>query len=301
MSEKRTVIGLDMVHVAKVLTDDSSGITFDTPIPITGAVKMTINPNGSNVEDYGDNAVLLTINSRASTQVSCEFMEINDARKAELLGQTRANGITAETAMDQSPYFAIGGRRWLSGTDDSGNKVYEYIWLLKGKFAVPNIDSETKKDNVSPQHVTLEGSFISPTYVSNILTRGRTDEGLSSAAASAWFDAPVISPTVDLGALGVVIAKSSTNTTFTFAKTGGGAFSIVEASAVIGESILVSKAGVLQTGAIVWTGQGTATVVGTFTPDTAYGTADIDFVVTSGVKDTNGVSCTPEVLQISYP
>lgn len=301
MGDPRPIIGLDMVYVAKVLTDTSSGMTFDTPVRIRGAVKMSINPNGALAEDYGDNEVLATINSRGSTQVSCEFMDIDPTIQAALLGQTRANGITMETALDQSPYYAIGGRRWLNGTDGSGDKVYEYIWILKGKFSVPNRDTETKKDTVSPQHVTMEASFVSTTYNGAILNSGRTDYDLTSATASAWFNTPVIAPTVDLGALNVAIAKATLDTTFTFTKTGGGTFSINTDSVSIGENIIVSKAGVIQAGAIVWSGQGTATVVGTFTPTTPYGTADIDFAVTSGVKDSNGVGCTPELLQIAYP
>jgi phi13 family phage major tail protein len=301
MADPKPIIGLDMVYVAKVLTDTSSGMTFDTPVRIRGAVQMNINPNGSMAEDYGDNEVLATMNSRGSTQASCEFMDIDPAILAALLGQTRANGITAEQAMDQSPYYALGGRRWVNGTDGSGNKIYEYIWLLKGKFAVPNRDAETKKDTITPQHVTLEASFISTTYNSNIMTHGRTDYDLPAATAAAWFTAPVVAPTVDLNALGVAIAKSGTDATFTFTKTGGGTFNINTDSAVVGSTILVSKAGANQAGAIVWSGQGTATVVGTFTPTTAFGTADIDFAITSGVKDSNGVGCTPELLQISYP
>lgn len=300
MAEQRVRIGVQDCYIAKVLTDTSSGMTFDTPIHIPGTVKVDIKPNGGLVVDYGDNAALVTVNYRGVTDGTIEMLDVPAATLATMLGQTRSNGITAESALNQSPYFALGFKVWLSG-DDSGNNVYQYFWYHKGKFAVPDGSYETKKDTITPQHVTLNAQFISNTYNGLIGVNGRSDQDLPSATAAAWFNAPVIAPTVDLGALNCAIAKSSTNATFTFTKTGGGTFSIVADSAVVGSTILISKAGDLQSGTIAWTGQGTATVVGTFTPTTAFGTADIDFAVTSGVKDTNGVSCTPEMLQIAYP
>jgi phi13 family phage major tail protein len=301
MAEQRVRIGVQDCYIAKVLTDTSSGMTHDTPVRIPGTVKVDIKPNGGLVVDYGDDQALVTVNYRGVTDGTVEFLDVPSSIVAELLGQTRANGITGESALDQSPYYALGFRVWISGDDGSGGKVYQYFWYHKGKFSVPDGTYETKKDTVTPQHVVMNAQFISNTYNGLIGVNGRTDESLPTATEAAWFNAPVLAPTVDLGALGVVIAKSSTDTTFTFTKTGGGTFSINTDSAVVGSTILVSKAGANQAGAIVWTGQGTATVVGTFTPTTAYGTADIDFAVTSGVKDSNNVGCTPELLQIAYP
>jgi phi13 family phage major tail protein len=275
-------------------------MTFDTPVRIPGTVKVDIKPNGGLVVDYGDNAALVTVNYRGVTDGTVEFLDVPASIVSTLLGQTRANGITAESALDQSPYFALGFKVWLSG-DNAGNNVYQYFWYHKGKFAVPDGSYETKKDTITPQHVIMNAQFISNTYNGFIGVNGRSDEDLPTATASAWFNAPVLAPTVDLGELNVAIAKSSTNATFTFTKTGGGTFSIVTDSAVVGTSILVSKAGANQAGTIAWTGQGTATVVGTFTPTSAFGTADIDFAVTSGVKDSNGVGCTPKLTELSYP
>lgn len=300
MAEQRVRIGVQDCYIAKVLTDTSSGMTFDTPIHIPGTVKIDIKPNGGLVVDYGDNAALVTVNYRGVTDGTIEMLDVPASTLATMLGQTRANGITGESALNQSPYFALGFKVWLSG-DDSGNNVYQYFWYHKGKFAVPDGSYETKKDTITPQHVVLNAQFISNTYNGLIGVNGRSDQDLPAATASAWFTAPVIAPTVDLNALGVVIAKSSTNTTFTFTKTGGGTFSINTDSATIGTNILVSKGGALQSGAIVWAGQGTATVVGTFTPGTAYGTATVNVAITAGVKDLNGVGCTPNVTTLSYP
>lgn len=301
MSEQRTRIGVQDFYIAKVLTDTSSGMTFDTPVRVPGTVKVDIKPNGGLVVDYGDDAALVTVNYRGVTDGTIEMIDVPPSIIASLLGQTRANGITGESALNQSPYYAIGFRVWLSGDDGSGNNVYQYFWYHKGKFAVPDGSYETKKDTITPQHVVLNAQFISNTYNGLIGVNGRSDYDLPAATATAWFNAPVLAPTVDLNALGVVIAKSSTNTTFTFTKTGGGTFSINTDSATIGTNIIVQKAGVAQAGAIVWGGQGTATVVGTFTPTVAYGTATIDCAVTTGVKDSNGVGCTPKLTELSYP
>lgn len=294
-------IGVDMAYVARLTGDSDSALTYNTPVKVPGTVKVSVDPTGNLITDYGDNMAYFTTNARGNTKLSLEFIDTDPALMASLLGQTRANGITAEQAVDQSPYYAFGFRVWIGGDDGAGNKIYKYYWLLKGKFAVPKEDFETKKETITPQHVMLDAEFISTMYNKNIETHGRTDYSLSSTDAANWFNAPVIAPTVNTNALGVTIAKSTTDITFTFAKTGGGTFSIATDTAVIGSTILVDKAGALQAGTIAWTGQGTASVVGTFTPTTAFGTATILATVTSGVKDLNGIGCTPAMKSLSYP
>ena len=44
-------IGLDEVHIAKVISDDANGIVYDTPIALKGAVNASVNPNSDVATD----------------------------------------------------------------------------------------------------------------------------------------------------------------------------------------------------------------------------------------------------------
>lgn len=67
MAGENPKIGLDHVVIAKVLSDTKSGITFDTPIPLVGAVNATVNPNSDVAVDYADNGAFFVTNNRGNT------------------------------------------------------------------------------------------------------------------------------------------------------------------------------------------------------------------------------------------
>ena len=137
MANENPRIGLDNVVIAQLISDDENGVVYDTPIALKGAVNATVNPNSDVAVDYADNGAFFAMNNRANTEVSLEMTNVDPATLALMLGQSRSGGVTVETAMDSSPYFAMGFRVWIGGTDANGNKIYEYMWLAKGKFSVP--------------------------------------------------------------------------------------------------------------------------------------------------------------------
>ena len=143
MAKENPVIGLDNVVIAQLLSDDENGVTYDTPIALKGAVNASVNPNSDVAVDYADNGPFFVMNNRGNTELTLELTNIDPATKALMLGQKRSGGITVETPMDSSPYFAMGFRVWVGGTDENGNKIYEYMWLAKGKFSVPESGAET--------------------------------------------------------------------------------------------------------------------------------------------------------------
>jgi phi13 family phage major tail protein len=298
-------IGVDSCYVAKLVSDPDTGApSWNTPVKLPGVVKLTVNANGALITDWADNKAFFVTNSRGNTQVSMENVNIDPAILADMLGQTRANGITLEKALDQSAYYALGFRVWIGGTDDSANKIYRYIWLLKGKFAVPSTNGETKKATITPQHMTLTAEFIalnSADYDNLIMTHGRTDADLTVTVASAWFNAPVVSTGVDVTAVTVAITADDTNNqvVFTFAK-GGATYSMAEASAIVGAGVLVIKSGVSQAGTIAWSGEASTAVVAKFTPTVAFGTSTILASVSNDVKDVNGVGVTPNAASLSF-
>jgi phi13 family phage major tail protein len=304
MGKDNPAIGVDRCYIAKLLSDPVSGApSWDTPVALPGIVKLTVNANGALVTDWADNKAFFVTNSRGNTQVQLENVNIDPAILADMLGQTRANGITIENALDQSAYYALGFRVWIGGTDDSGGKIYRYVWLYKGKFAIPSTNAETKKATITPQHVALSAEFValsSVTYDGNVMAHGRSDCDLPAAVAASWFNAPVISTSVDTGAVSVVTTFAAGNVIFTFAKIGGGSFTMAEATAIKGKSVLVQIAGAERAGAFAWSGQGTVAPVLTFTPTVAIaGGTSVYASVTSDLKDTNGVSVTPNTTELT--
>lgn len=297
-SAENPKIGLDNVVIAKLLSDDGVNVpVYDTPIPLRGAVTASVNPNSSVETDYADNGAFFVTGNRANTEMTLELTNVDPATLALMLGQRRANGITVETPLDQAPYFALGFRVWIGGTDDAGNKIFQYVWYTKGKFSVPESGGNTKAESIEFQHISLTAQFVPTLYKADgnsgtVCTHCRSDIDTSSAVIAAWFNAPVFDVSVDTSKLTVAIAEGSTSGTIsiTGTKASGADCVFAAASVILGSTLIVTDSnGALVSGSVVVEDDEI-----TFTPTVAFASSDVVTVtVTSGIKDVNGVSATP--------
>lgn len=286
-------IGLDSVHIARVISDDANGIVYDTPIALKGAVNATVNPNSDVATDYGDNGVFFVTNNRGNTEMNLELIGIDPSTRALMLGQTKVNGVTVETPLDQSPYFAVGFRVWIAGEKD-GEKRYQYFWYAKGKFSVPETGGTTKKDTIEFGHENLTAQFAQTVYNGIICTHARNDDDeVPASVITNWFNAPVVQTTTDDSELTVTASYSAGKVTFTGAKDSGASFVFGAGSAILGQTILVLDAnGDMVDGSLEVGTTASASPTITFTPD-AEAETPTSVVVTAGLKDSFGVGATP--------
>ena len=297
-SAENPKIGLDNVVIAKLLSDDGVNVpVYDTPIPLRGAVTASVNPNSSVETDYADNGAFFVTGNRANTEMTLELTNVDPATLALMLGQRRANGITVETPLDQAPYFALGFRVWIGGTDADGNKIFQYVWYTKGKFSVPESGGNTKAESIEFQHISLTAQFVPTLYKADgnsgtVCTHCRSDIDTSSAVIAAWFNAPIFDVTVDASKLTVAIAEGTTPGTIaiTGTKASGADCEFAGASVILGTTLIITDS---NGDAIL----GSVSVVDdkiVFTPTVAFSSSDVVTVtVTAGIKDINGVSATP--------
>lgn len=302
MAKENPVIGLDNVVIAELLSDDVNGVTYDTPIALKGAVNASVNPNSDVAVDYADNGPFFVMNNRGNTELTLELTNVDPAVQAKMLGQKRSGGITVETPMDSAPYFAMGFRVWVGGTDENGNKIYEYMWLAKGKFSVPESGAETKKESVSFQHKNMTAQFVATIFVPNgqdsgtICTHCRSDVDTSSAVIANWFNAPVVSVASQVNTITVTsAAQVSDKLTITFAATT--ATTIAEATANANNITVLNGDGEVIDGtfAIGVSGNVAPTVVFTLADDTE---SVKTVVIGAGVKDIYNVAVTPKVVTL---
>lgn len=302
MAKENPVIGLDNVVIAELLSDDVNGVTYDTPIALKGAVNASVNPNSDVAVDYADNGPFFVMNNRGNTELSLELTNVDPAVLAKMLGQKRSGGITVETPMDSSPYFAMGFRVWVGGTDENGNKIYEYMWLAKGKFSVPESGAETKKESVSFQHKNMTAQFVATIFVPNgqdsgtICTHCRSDVDTSSTVIANWFNAPVVSVASQSNTITVTsAAQANGKLTITFAATT--ATTIADATANANNITVLNGDGEVIDGtfAIGVSGNVAPTVVFTLADNTE---SVATVVIGAGVKDIYNVAVTPKVVTL---
>ena len=297
MANEAPKIGLDNVVIAKVLSDNASGITYGEVRALKGAVNATVNPNSDVAVDFADNGPFFSASNRGNTELSLEMIDVDVDILAEMLGQKKVNGITVETPLDQSSDYAIGFRVWLAGKDANGNNRYQYFWYAKGKFSVPETGGETKTDSLNFGHISVTAQFVQTQYVpagqesGTICTHIRTDDATVPASVKAnWFNAPVVGVTTDSSELTVTASLSTKTITLTGAKDSGASFVFAPASAVLGQTIIVVDSNGDAVDGTVTVGttanaSPTITIVCENTPSAV--------TVTSGLKDSFGVGATP--------
>jgi phi13 family phage major tail protein len=299
----RPPIGVqDLVYA--ILTE-SSDVLGGTPVygavkKLSGLAKLQVKVGGQVTSIYGDDVVAAVGASVGKKQVSLELIDILPDGLADILGLSLVNGQYVESSLDQPPYVAVGFKQLLLGNDLGNNQVFLYHWLFKGKFAKPDFGGDTKADSIKNQVITLAGEFADLFATKSYHFACRTDDTrVPAAVLTNFFSQPMLTPNADTSALSCAIAKSGTGIAFTFTKASGGTFSMAEASAVLGKTILVSEGGAEEGGSLAFSGEGTAAVIATYTPSVSL-SGTVIAAVTEEVKDANGVACTPDLVSLSF-
>lgn len=241
MSREAPKIGLDSVYIAKVVSDTADGIVYDTPIALKGGVNISINPNSSIDTDFADNGAFVTINNRGKVDAAVELIDVDNAIISQMLGQSYANGIVTEKALDQSPYFAM-MFRVLVATEDS-TPVYHLFCYAKGRFSVPETTADTRKDTINFGHTTLNATFINTQYDSKIIcSHCRTDDPtVPSDIITNWFTTPTLTSETSNVTVNATLKTGSTSSegNIEFSVTGSSAvFNILESSVINRQSII---------------------------------------------------------------
>ena len=298
-SAENPKIGLSNVVIAELISDDGvNPPVYGNAIPLVGAVQASVNPNSSVETDYADNVAFFVTGNRANTEMSLEMTNVAPATLAKMLGQERANGVTLEKPLDQAPYFALGFKVWIGGTDANGNKIFELFWYAKGKFSVPESGGTTKQDSIDFQHVSLTAQFVPTLYKPDgnsgvICAHARTDIDTPTAIVNNWFNAPVISTNLDSGAVTVAIESSDANTiTITGSKAGDGDCEFAEAT-VNADNIVIISGGSVVAGAFTVN----ENVITFVSASAMSGTVYVS--VSNSVKDVNGVGVTPAIEELT--
>ena len=276
--------------------DEASDVTGGTPtygtgIDIPNTLDISFDPGGNSTNLYADDGLAFIATTVGDMKLSIGWADLPNDVKATILGQSYANGAVQEKTTDQSPYIALSGKRLRAGTE-GGNPVYDYFCLPKVKLVVPKEDAKTKGSSVEFQTYMFEG--VATKLIANQTYRviTRTDDANAGATfLTNFFNQPTISNSVDLGAITVAVAKSTTKATFTFTKAGGGNITLTQAN--LTTATLPTYKGTTAVpiaGAYVITNNGTATVTVTFTPTVAYGAVAVSgSVCSNAVYDQNGV------------
>lgn len=174
-------VGLRDLYYAILTKDDSTGVAYQTPVKIAGAINAKISPKVESETLYADDGPSETATSLGEIDVELETKDLPLSAQAALLGHTISNGVLIKDADDVAPYVAIGFR------SKKSNGKYRYVWLFKGRFETPEQEYKTAEDKPSFQTPKIKGTFIKRDYDGFWQAIGDEDE-TGFTAGNTWFN-----------------------------------------------------------------------------------------------------------------
>lgn len=179
---KGVLIGVRNLHYALLKTDDATGVTYDTPVSIPGVRTIDVKPSSGVDTLYGDDAPFDIASYLGDIEVTIDTAELSVEDMAALLGHTVSKGIIDFKSTDEAPYVAV----LFESVKSNGKR--RFVKLLKGKFAEPEENYQTKDSSVHWNTAKITGHFVVRTYDS-AWKRVADEDGkdFEAATADAWY------------------------------------------------------------------------------------------------------------------
>lgn len=146
--------GVSDVYVAKVLTDNEEGITFDTPKRLCFTATVSKETSSDSATVYLDNKPMIVVSSEGADEITITGSVIDLDVLAEIIGKTYDKDLDMLIDTERVPdYFAIG---YVEGMTD-GTKRYSFRY--KGMFSIPGEEVNTADDGTdsTQQSLTFTG------------------------------------------------------------------------------------------------------------------------------------------------
>lgn len=188
-TEYKSVVGVDELYIAEVLTDTAAAYTADTPEWLAPLASLSLEPSANSETQYADNQAYDVMNSVGETKITGVITGLPAEMYAKLTGQV-FDDTTGRVYENEgaAPFFALGFRSLKS------NGKYRYYWFAKVSFALPKEEASTKTD--TPEFKTRElvitaiktvHKFTLGGGVTDSIKRVWGDEDTDAFSATGWF------------------------------------------------------------------------------------------------------------------
>lgn len=185
------------VHYALVTVDDSGAVTFGKPVPMPGAVSLSLDANGEPSNFYADGYAYYTISNNMGYDGDLELAMVPESFRTDVLKESLdSNSVLVENANVETANFAL-----LFEFDGDVKKIRHVLYNCSA--ARPGIESKTNEDEIEVQTETLS---ITATPLSNGWVKAKTGDSTTDAVYEGWYE-KVYEP--NSGAANTAAAKKS--------------------------------------------------------------------------------------------
>ena len=193
-SKNKVKFNIRNVHYAKLTVSETGEVTFAKPVPMPGAVSLSLDPSGEPSVFYADGYAYYTISNNQGYEGDLELALVPESFRTDILKETMdSNSVLIEDATVETEKFAL-----LFEFDGDVKKIRHVLYNCIASR--PTIESSTKEDEIEVKTETLS---ITASPLSGGYVKARTSDTTTEEAYEGWYQA-VYLPTDALGGSEVI-------------------------------------------------------------------------------------------------
>lgn len=177
--------GLSNVHYAVATMGANNTATYDTPVPIPGAVSLSLDAEGGSTNFYADNIVYWTGTANNGYTGSLELALIPEDFEKDVLGfVSDGKKVLIEEVDAPVVHFAL-LFQFENDTSNTRHVLYNCV------ASRPAVSGSTKEDSIEPQTETLNLTCIAihNTTLDADVVKAKTGSTTDSTTYSGWYSA----------------------------------------------------------------------------------------------------------------
>ena len=166
------------VHYAVIAKAEDGTVKFATPVPIPGAVSISLDPKGEPESFYADGVEYYVINNNQGYDGDLEVALIPESFREDVLLETAdANNVLVENSNSQTGSFAL-----LFEFDGDIRKIRHVMYNCSASR--PSISGKTNEEGKEVQTETLT---IKSRPLANGLVKAKTGNSTTDAVYAKWY------------------------------------------------------------------------------------------------------------------
>ena len=179
MPNNKVKFNLKNVHYALLTLSALNVPSFGTPVPVPGAVSLSLDANGEPENFYADGGVYYVINNNMGYDGDLELAMIPESFRTEVLKETLdANGVLVENSESNLAAFA------LLFEFDGDQKHIRHV-LYNCAASRPGIEGKTNEESKEVQTETLT---IKASPLPDGTVKAKTGDTTDTATYNGWYD-----------------------------------------------------------------------------------------------------------------
>lgn len=181
------------VHYALLTKGEDGEVTYGTPVPMPGAVSLSLDPNGEPSNFYADGYAYYTISNNMGYEGDLELAMVPESFRTDVLKETLdSNQVLVENANVETENFAL-----LFEFDGDVRKIRHVLYNCSA--ARPTIESQTNEEEIEVQTETLS---ITASPLASGYVKAKTGDSTTDEVYENWYDSVYLPNSAENGGVG---------------------------------------------------------------------------------------------------